>query len=370
MGVLLSGLKKRYRDGTDAVHHLDLDIASGEFFSLLGPSGCGKTTTLRMIAGLEEPTAGTIHINGREVTRMDPGDRDVAMVFQSYALYPHMTVRQNLALNLQAQRVARQEIEIRLSEVAHLLGIERLLQKKPGQLSGGQRQRVALGRAIIRRPAVFLMDEPLSNLDLKLREQMRTELKRLHQKLGITTVYVTHDQVEALTLSDRIAVMGAGEVQQVGSPTEVYECPANLFVAQFIGSPGINLLNATPSEGGLSIGPWPLPELQVTPPQREVVIGIRPEDIILSEPKGGTLRGSVELLEPVGSSIFVFVRLEKGEGVAQGNDRVVVGLSARQPIVVGEQVGLILRTERIRVFDPAGPALQASEWSIREHRFA
>src|SRR5262249_21667454 len=162
---------------------------------------------------------------------------------------------------------------IRLSEVAHLLGIERLLQKKPGQLSGGQRQRVALGRAIIRRPAVFLMDEPLSNLDLKLREQMRTELKRLHQKLGITTVSVTHDQVEALTLSDRIAVMGAGEVQQVGSPTEVYECPANLFVAQFIGSPGINLLNATPSEGGLSIGPWPLPELQVTPPQREVVIG-------------------------------------------------------------------------------------------------
>ncbi len=194
MGVLLSGLQKRYVDGTEAVRDLNLNIASGEFFSLLGPSGCGKTTTLRMIAGLEEPTGGTIHINARNVTGVDPGDRDVAMVFQSYALYPHMTARENLILNLQAQRVARHEIDSRVSEVARLLGLEELLQKKPGQLSGGQRQRVALGRAIIRRPAVFLMDEPLSNLDLKLREQMRTELKRLHRRLGITTVYVTHDQ--------------------------------------------------------------------------------------------------------------------------------------------------------------------------------
>jgi ABC-type sugar transport system ATPase subunit len=367
MGVVLSGLKKRYGDGTDAVSDLNVDITTGEFFALLGPSGCGKTTTLRMIAGLEEPTAGTIHINGRDVTGLDPGDRDVAMVFQSYALYPHMTARQNLTLNLQAQKVARHEIETRVSEVARLLGIEKLLQKKPGQLSGGQRQRVALGRAIIRRPAVFLMDEPLSSLDLKLREQMRTELKRLHQKLGITTVYVTHDQIEALTLSERIAVMLAGEVQQIGSPTEVYERPANLFVAQFIGSPGINLLNATSDEGGLRIGPWSLPEVQVIPP-REIVIGIRPEDILLVEPTATTLCGLVELLEPVGSTILVFVRLEKCEGIVQGSGRIVVGLNARHPIAVGERVGLNLRTEGICMFDPAGPALRQNEWTIREHR--
>src|SRR5262249_48653800 len=293
MGVVLSGLKKRYGDGTEAVRGLNLNIASGDFFALLGPSGCGKTTTLRMIAGLEEPTAGTIHINARDVTRVDPGDRDVAMVFQSYALYPHMTARDNLILNLQAQKVPRHEIDTRVLVVARLLSLEGLLDKKPAQLSGGQRQRVALGRAIIRRPAVFLMDEPLSNLDLKLREQMRTELKRLHRRLGITTVYVTHDQVEALTLSDRVAVMQGGDVQQIGSPTEIFERPANLFVAEFIGSPGINLLKAAADEKGLKIGPYPFPDVQIKNP-REIVVGIRPEDIDLVEPGATSLCGTVE----------------------------------------------------------------------------
>jgi ABC-type sugar transport system ATPase subunit len=369
MGVLLSGLQKRYGDGTEAVRDLNLRIASGEFFALLGPSGCGKTTTLRMIAGLEEPTAGTIHIDERDVTQVDPGDRDVAMVFQSYALYPHMTARENLILNLQAQRVARQEIDVRVSEVARLLGLEEVLQKKPGQLSGGQRQRVALGRAIIRRPAVFLMDEPLSNLDLKLREQMRTELKRLHRRLGITTVYVTHDQVEALTLSDRIAVMRGGDVQQIGSPTEIFERPANLFVAEFIGSPGINLLKATGDDGGLKIGSWAFPDVHVKP-LPEVMVGIRPEDIVLVEPEASALRGAVEFIEPVGSTIFAFVRLEKHEGAIQGSDRIVVGLNARDPIVPGDKVGLNFRIDRMRLFDPAGPALSDNEWSIREHQHA
>jgi ABC-type sugar transport system ATPase subunit len=369
MGVVLSGLKKRYGDGTEAVRGLDLNIASGDFFALLGPSGCGKTTTLRMIAGLEEPTAGSIHINERDVTRVDPGDRDVAMVFQSYALYPHMTARDNLILNLQAQKVPRHEIDTRVLEVARLLGLEGLLHKKPAQLSGGQRQRVALGRAIIRRPAVFLMDEPLSNLDLKLREQMRTELKRLHRRLGITTVYVTHDQVEALTLSDRIAVMQGGNVQQIGSPTEIFQRPANLFVAEFIGSPGINLLKATADEKGLKIGPYPFPDVQTKNP-REIVVGIRPEDIGLVEPGATSLCGTVEFVEPAGSTIFVFVRLEKGEEAIRGRDRIIVAQNARLPIAVGKKVGLSLNNDRIRLFDPTGSALPQNEWSVRVHQHA
>ena len=369
MGVVLRGLKKRYADGTEAVSGLNLNIASGDFFALLGPSGCGKTTTLRMIAGLEEPTAGTIHINARDVTQLDPGDRDVAMVFQSYALYPHMTARDNLILNLQAQRVPRREIEARVLEVARLLSLEGLLHKKPGQLSGGQRQRVALGRAIIRRPAVFLMDEPLSNLDLKLREQMRTELKRLHRTLGITTVYVTHDQVEALTLSDRIAVMQGGNVQQIGSPTENFERPANLFVAEFIGSPGINLLKATADQMGLKIGPYLLPDVQ-TKQSREIVVGVRPEDIALVEPETTLLCGSVEFVEPAGATIFAFVRLEKGEETIRGRDRIVVALNARFPIAVGEKVGLSFNSDRVRLFDPAGPMLPENEWSVRMHQHA
>src|SRR6266508_2699597 len=244
MTVVLSEITKVYGTQQVAVQDLDLDIQDGEFFTLLGPSGCGKTTTLRMIAGLEQVTSGTIAIRGRDVTHLPARHRDVAMVFQSYALYPHMTVHENLALNLKVKKLPKAEVEQRVQQVAQMLHIDQVLKRKPGQLSGGQRQRVALGRAIVRRPNVFLMDDPLSNLDLKLREETRTELKKLHEELRITTVYVTHDQSEALVLSDRIGIMTDGRLLQVGDPHEVYARPADVFVARFIGSPSINLLDA------------------------------------------------------------------------------------------------------------------------------
>ena len=242
MTLALDKVQKTYPGGVPAVNELSLEIRDGEFFTLLGPSGCGKTTTLRMIAGLETTSAGWIWIAGRDLTHAHPRDRDVAMVFQSYALYPHMTVKQNLVLNLVVHRVARAEIEQRVDGVARMLGLVELLDRKPGQLSGGQRQRVALGRALIRRPKVFLMDEPLSNLDLKLRERTRTELKKLHERMRITTVYVTHDQSEALVLSDRIGIMSGGSLLQVGTPQDIYNKPSTIFVAKFVGSPSINLV--------------------------------------------------------------------------------------------------------------------------------
>src|SRR5215203_5972090 len=253
MTIALTNVTKAYGSQALAVRGLNLEIQDGEFFTLLGPSGCGKTTTLRMIAGLEVVTSGTITLRGRDVTDVPARDRDVAMVFQSYALYPHMTVRDNLGLNLQVRKLPKKEIAERIDTVARLLQLEGLLDRKPGQLSGGQRQRVALGRAIIRRPNVFLMDEPLSNLDLKLREETRTELKKLHESLRITTVYVTHDQSEALVLSDRIGIMKEGELLQVGDPHEVYARPADIFVARFIGSPSINVLNARVRPDGSSL---------------------------------------------------------------------------------------------------------------------
>src|SRR5919112_786661 len=237
MTVVLNDVTKTYGAGTPAVRGISLEIQDGEFFTLLGPSGCGKTTTLRMIAGLEAVTSGIIALRGRDVTDVPARDRAVAMVFQSYALYPHMTVRDNLGLNLQVRKLPKKEIAERIDTVARMLQLEGLLDRKPGQLSGGQRQRVALGRAVIRRPNIFLMDEPLSNLDLKLREETRTELKKLHESLRITTIYVTHDQSEALVLSDRIGIMKDGELLQVGDPHEVYTRPADVFVARFIGSP-------------------------------------------------------------------------------------------------------------------------------------
>jgi ABC-type sugar transport system ATPase subunit len=239
MTLSLQSLKKVYDNGYKAVNGIDLDVEDGEFFTLLGPSGCGKTTTLRMIAGLETPSAGRIFIGGRDFTNTHPRDRDVAMVFQSYALYPHMTVRANLVLNLRVRRVPSAQIAQRLQDVSRMLAIEPLLDKKPAQLSGGQRQRVALGRALIRRPNIFLMDEPLSNLDLKLRERTRTELKKLHETLLVTTVYVTHDQAEALVLSDRIGIMNGGDLVQVGSPQASYDRPSTVFVAKFVGTPSI-----------------------------------------------------------------------------------------------------------------------------------
>ena len=247
--IVLEGITKRYQDGTTAVRSLDLSIADGELMVLVGPSGCGKTTALRMVAGLEEITEGTILVNGQPVNDMEPRDRDIAMVFQSYALYPHLTVRDNMAFSLKYRKTPKQEIRRRVEEAARILELDELLSRKPRQLSGGQRQRVAMGRAIVRQPRAFLMDEPLSNLDAKLRVQMRAEIAKLQRSLGVTTIYVTHDQTEAMTLGSRVAVLRHGVLQQVASPQELYRRPANLFVAGFIGSPAMNLVEATLERG-------------------------------------------------------------------------------------------------------------------------
>ena len=252
--IVLEGITKRYQDGTTAVRSLDLSIADGELMVLVGPSGCGKTTALRMVAGLEEITEGTILVDGQSVNDMEPRDRDIAMVFQSYALYPHLTVRDNMAFSLKYRKTPKEEIRRRVEEAARILELEELLSRKPRQLSGGQRQRVAMGRAIVRQPRAFLMDEPLSNLDAKLRVQMRAEIAKLQRSLGVTTIYVTHDQTEAMTLGSRVAVLRHGVLQQVASPQELYRRPANLFVAGFIGSPAMNLVEATLERGAAGSG--------------------------------------------------------------------------------------------------------------------
>src|SRR6059036_41457 len=252
--VRLEHVTKRFSEDVAALDDLTLEVADGEFLILVGPSGCGKTTALRLVAGLEKPSSGTITIGDRFVNDVTPRDRDIAMVFQNYALYPHMTVVKNLAFGLKERKTPKPEIERRVGEVSAILGLDDLLKRRPAQLSGGQRQRVAMGRALVREPKAFLLDEPLSNLDAKLRVQMRAELKRLHTRLGITTIYVTHDQVEAMTLGDRIAVMSAGRPQQIGAPQDVYDRPANLFVAGFIGSPPMNLLQGVVRDGHVEAG--------------------------------------------------------------------------------------------------------------------
>jgi multiple sugar transport system ATP-binding protein len=277
--IELDHLSKVFAGGMRAVDDVSLSIAAGEFMVLVGPSGCGKTTLLRLIAGLEEATDGEIRVGGRDVTDLAPRQRDIAMVFQSYALYPHMNVEQNLGYGLKVRRTGKDEVRARVGEVAKLLGLEELLARKPAALSGGQRQRVAMGRAIVRQPAAFLMDEPLSNLDAKLRVGMRAELARLHERLGVTTVYVTHDQIEAMTLGQRVAVMREGTLQQVDTPQALYRDPANLFVAAFIGSPSMNLVDATVDGGTVSFAGFRVP----LDPRRsvgdgDVVLGIRPQD--------------------------------------------------------------------------------------------
>ncbi|MDI6890962.1 MAG: ABC transporter ATP-binding protein [Thermodesulfovibrionales bacterium] len=298
-------VKKRFKDIT-VVKELGLTINNGEFFTFVGPSGCGKSTILNMIAGLEAVTEGKIYFDDTIVNELSPKERDVAMVFQSYALYPHMTVYENIAFPLMMKKISDETIDAEVKRVAALLGLEEMLNRKPRELSGGQRQRVALGRAIIRRPKVFLMDEPLSNLDARLRVEMRAELKRLYQELKITTVYVTHDQAEALSLSDRIAVLHQGEIQQCGTPLEVYLKPANIFVGGFIGSPTMNFItgsvqNLQPLEincNGLIFSPV----LESLPEKNSVIMGIRPEDIIVSDEKADKcIEVTVSLLEPAGS---------------------------------------------------------------------
>jgi ABC-type sugar transport system ATPase subunit len=367
MTIVLTDVTKSYGTQALAVRGVSLDIQDGEFFTLLGPSGCGKTTTLRMIAGLEAVTSGTIELKGRDVTDVPARDRDVAMVFQSYALYPHMTVRQNLGLNLQVRKVPKAEVRQRVEEIARMLQLDGLLERKPGQLSGGQRQRVALGRAVIRRPNVFLMDEPLSNLDLKLREETRTELKKLHESLRITTVYVTHDQSEALVLSDRIAIMNDGELLQVGNPHEVYARPADVFVARFIGSPSINVFagQLRPDGGDLRVevqGPGDgTGSLQrkvnfartVTPASREVWLGVRPEDLTVHRTAGpGRLRAVVEFVQPMGAMSFAVMRIPDSQGRILGRDDLMATIGPEEHFDRDEVVWLDIRGDRYCLFEP------------------
>jgi ABC-type sugar transport system ATPase subunit len=302
-GVVLEELTKVFPGGTVAVDGLSLDIQDGEFMILVGSSGCGKTTALRMVAGLEKPTAGTIRIGDRIVNQVSARDRDIAMVFQNYALYPHMTVYRNLAYPLRQQRMPKNVISERVREVAEMLSLEELMNRRPAQLSGGQRQRVAMGRALVREPAVFLLDEPLSNLDARLRVQMRAGLKRLHGRLGVTTVYVTHDQVEAMTLGDRIAVLSDGRLQQLGPPQELYDTPANVFVAGFIGSPPMNLLRAAARDGRVSAGDFVLERAGL--PDGALIVGLRPEALRPAVDGMPSVNFRVDVVEPLGDELIV-----------------------------------------------------------------
>ena len=312
--IVLDRVTKEFDNGFVAIDDISLTVADGEFLVLVGPSGCGKSTLLRMVAGLEEVTAGTVFIGGRDVTELAPRHRDIAMVFQNYALYPHMDVRRNLAYGLKVRKTSKDEIDRRVEEVAHLLGLGKLLDRKPGALSGGQRQRVAMGRAIVREPAAFLMDEPLSNLDAKLRVTMRSELSRLHDRLGVTTVYVTHDQVEAMTLGQRVVVLRDGVIQQVDTPQALYARPENLFVAAFIGSPAMNLVEATVADGRAAFAGWDLPlDPARRPRDGRVILGLRPEsfeDASLADGDLPTVEVDVTVVEELGSDSHVIFPIE------------------------------------------------------------
>ena len=342
--VDISDVVKTY-GGLQVIHGVDLSIADGEFVVLVGPSGCGKSTLLRMIAGLEDISGGTISIGGSVVNDLAPKERNIAMVFQNYALYPHMTVAQNMAFSLRLSRVPREEMRQKVQNAAAILGLENLLDRYPAQLSGGQRQRVAMGRSIVRDPAVFLFDEPLSNLDAKLRVQMRTEIGELHQRLRTTTVYVTHDQIEAMTMADRIVVMNGGRVEQVGSPLELYDRPCNLFVAGFIGSPAMNFIPGRIVErqfrsplGLQASAPGGLHVAEGT----EVICGIRPDQIDLG-PEGA--RAEVSIVEPTGAETLVVLRAGELQLQAVVRDR--------RQLRPGEPVGITLHPEAIHLFDAA-----------------
>jgi multiple sugar transport system ATP-binding protein len=390
--IVLDDVWKVYPDGTEAVRALDLDIADSEFIVLVGPSGCGKTTALRMVAGLEVISKGTVRIGDRVVNDVPPKERDIAMVFQNYALYPHMSVFDNMAFGLKLQKLPRPQIEQRVHEAARILGLDELLQRKPKALSGGQRQRVAMGRAIVRHPQAFLMDEPLSNLDAKLRVQMRTEIARIQNDLGVTTIYVTHDQIEAMTMGDRVAVIRKGELQQVDTPQTLYEHPVNLFVAGFIGSPAMNLLEATLSrtDGGIAIefGGFRLPvpdEVVAQRPalrgyeDRKVVLGIRPEDmedasLVSDAPAERRISATVDLREALGSDVVVHFTIDAPPAITEdvkelavdvgqealekmqqhaagGSTSVIARLNPRTQVTKGGRIELIVDTHRLHFFD-------------------
>ena len=382
--IVLDHITKRFPDGSLAVNDFNLDIADGEFVILVGPSGCGKSTTLNMIAGLEDITSGELRIGGQVVNNKSPKDRDIAMVFQSYALYPHMSVRQNMGFALKLAKTPPDVINQKVEEAARILDLIPYLDRKPANLSGGQRQRVAMGRAIVRDPAAFLMDEPLSNLDAKLRVQTRTEVSRLQRRLGTTMVYVTHDQTEALTLGDRVAVMRTGVVQQAASPKELYDRPVNLFVAGFIGSPAMNFLSGTLEEGLLrtSLGDFQLSdrirqEVERSGTGRDVIVGLRPEnfeDASLVSPDnrqyGITFRAKIDVYESLGSDVFVYFTRELGRGVnsaeleelaqdagradsAGTGETIAARLDAATTIGEGQDAELWVDARPMHIFDPA-----------------
>jgi multiple sugar transport system ATP-binding protein len=353
--VMMKALNKKY-DEVHAVKDVNLHIRDKEFMVLVGPSGCGKSTTLRMVAGLEEISSGEIHIGDRLVNDLPPKDRDIAMVFQNYALYPHMSVYDNMAFGLKMRKFAKAEIEKRVKDAAEILGIQELLKRKPRQLSGGQRQRVAVGRAIVRHPQVFLFDEPLSNLDAKLRVQMRVELKKLHDRLETTAIYVTHDQVEAMTLGDRVVVMKDGWIQQVGEPLELYGHPTNKFVAGFIGSPSMNFVDVGINEAnGAVVAEAPGLRLSVPPAKatalktykgQQVVLGVRPEDVHVAtgaDPAHYGFDATVEVVEPLGSEILLDVRV--------GRSTIVARVEPNVRVKVHETVKLAVNADRLHFFD-------------------
>ena len=329
---------KRYGD-VSVIEHLNLHINDHELMVLVGPSGCGKSTALRMIAGLEEISGGTISIGGRVVNNVAPKDRDIAMVFQSYALYPHMSVRENLEFGLRMRRVEREETRKRVDFAAEILGLSQLLERKPKDLSGGQRQRVAVGRAIVRQPSVFLFDEPLSNLDAKLRVQTRAEITKLQQTLGTTSVYVTHDQVEAMTMGQRITVMRAGLIQQVGTPAEVYAHPANAFVAQFIGTPPMNLIRATVEDGRGRTSSFALPLPRAFANGMKLLVGIRPEHV----KRGAGIPVTVDVVEPIGHESIVYA--------TAGEERITAIFNPESTPRTGEQIEMSIDASRLHLFD-------------------
>jgi len=382
--IVLEHITKRFPDGSLAVDDFNLDIRDGEFVILVGPSGCGKSTTLNMIAGLEDITSGELRIGGQVVNTKTPKDRDIAMVFQSYALYPHMTVRENMGFALKLAKTPQNVINEKVEEAARILDLTQHLDRRPANLSGGQRQRVAMGRAIVRDPAAFLMDEPLSNLDAKLRVQMRTEVSRIQRRLGTTTVYVTHDQTEAMTLGDRVAVMRTGILQQAGTPKELYDRPVNLFVAGFIGSPAMNFLSGTLEDGRLrtALGDFQLSdrlrrEVEGSGSGRDVIVGLRPENfedaaLVSAEnrPAGITFRTSIDVLESLGSDVFVYFTRGQEQGVSAveleelardsgradtggSGDTIVARLNASTRIREGQEAELWVNGRAMHIFDPA-----------------
>ena len=342
-GVTLQQVIKRYGD-VQVIHGVDLQIEHGEFCVFVGPSGCGKSTLLRMVAGLEETSEGHIHIGSRDVTRLDPADRGVAMVFQTYALYPHMTVEENMGFGLKMNGHAAAEIKSKVAEASSILKLDPLLKRKPAALSGGQRQRVAIGRAIVRGPEVFLFDEPLSNLDAELRVEMRVEIARLHKEIGATMIYVTHDQVEAMTLADKIVVLRLGRIEQIGAPLELYRDPANKFVAGFIGSPAMNFVSGTTSDGGVDVpgyGRMVQPDVALQSAGTEVYVGLRPEHVEI-DPNGDS--HTVDLTEALGGVSYAYLTAPTGE-------KIIVEERGDVRSNEGDTVGLKFDDSRIYLFD-------------------